>query len=158
MMSGKGKGRGKMAAGAGVILALGILFGMLGPFGLGSGSGTPGVESSSETLATTDGSGAAVAAPERRTTDGPADKITVLIDGHDYFQVLNVGGKPVQRAKSLDDLLNEVKLVPGDDDGVRIRILRKDSARASAENALLAALESNGIGTDAVYMPDAFVE
>ena len=152
----KGKTGKRLAVGGGAILVLGVLFGMFGPFGFGSGSGEADGDG---VVATTDPSASAtVTSPEKRSTDGPADNITIVIDGHDFLQVVNVGGKAVQRAITLEDILKQVQTVPGDQDGIKIRVLRKDSARASAENALLTALNEGGVSNESVYMPDSRLE
>jgi hypothetical protein len=149
-------------------LALFMLFKGMGPGGTGSsGSGT-GPESG-KTLITSKGtespSEEAVAAPdevkggltddEKKSLTG--DVFTVLIDEKNFLIELPGDPDPVYREAQLSRVIELAKLAKGDSNGIRVRILRRESARASAEFDLTDGLHKAGIDKDATIMPADFV-
>lgn len=81
----------------------------------------------------------------------------ILIDERDYL--LRIPGTPqaVFRPSTLERLVELAQRVAGDTNGIRVTILRRETARTTAEQELKAALAASGIGADAVYMPNDFV-
>jgi hypothetical protein len=149
-------------------LALFLLFKGMGPGGTGSsGSGT-GPESG-KTLITSKGtespSEEAVAAPdevkggltdeEKKSLTG--DVFTVLIDEKNFLIELPGDPDPVYREAQLSRVIELAKLAKGDSNGIRVRILRRESARASAEFDLTEGLHKAGIDKDSTIMPADFV-
>ncbi len=58
----------------------------------------------------------------------------------------------------LDDLVKRVEQLPGDADGIRLRVYRTESARATAEQRLQDALKSAKVAESAVYFAPDIVE
>ena len=140
------KGRSKTLLGGAVILAIGVLIGMFGKLpGFGTGSGN------SRSVATSQPVEVPLAAKDRIDEPGTQQVVTVLIDDRSYALVLQVGSETVYRPVDLPDLVREASAATGNSDGLRVRILRRESARASTEENLYAALADAGITGDAVY-------
>lgn len=81
----------------------------------------------------------------------------ILIDERSYL--LRIPGTPqdVFRPSTLERLVQLAQLVSGDTNGIRVTILRRETARTTAERELKNALADAGIGANAVYMPNDFV-
>lgn len=149
-------------------LALFLLFKGMGPGGTGSSGSGIGPESG-KTLITSKGTETktknAVAAPdeikggltdeEKKSLSG--DMFTVLIDEKNFLIELPGDPDPVYREASLPRIIELAKLARGDSNGTRVRILRRDSARASAEFDLIEGLHKAGISKDSTIMPADFV-
>lgn len=147
-------------------LALFLLFKGMGPGGTGSsGSGTD----SGKTLITSNGtespSEESIAAPdevkggltdeEKKSLSG--DVFTVLIDEKNFLIELPGNPDPVYREAQLPRVIELAKLVKGDSNGIRVRILRRENARASAEFDLTRGLHKAGVEKDSIIMPADFV-
>ena len=78
--------------------------------------------------------------------------LEVLIDDTEYFLVLP-GDDPIYRPTPMADLIRLAGQAKGDSNGIRVKILRRETSRTKAEVDLKQALEDAGIGEDAVYMP-----
>ena len=65
------------------------------------------------------------------------------------------GANVIETMEAVRRVLAE--LAEGDTNGIRVRILRRENARASAEEKLKLELQHVGIRTGAVYMPEDFV-
>lgn len=76
----------------------------------------------------------------------------ILIDETDYFLILP-GKEPIYRPSDLDELVRLAMHAKGDSNGIRVKILRRESSRTLAEIELQQALTDAGIKQDAVYMP-----
>jgi hypothetical protein len=169
-----------MGAGAILIgLALFLLFRGPGPGGTGqSGSGTgPEDTSAGKTLVTT-------ASPADAPVDAPAettarsvvapetvaggltddeqkalsgDVLTVLIDERAFLIEIPSDSETVFRPTDLDRAVELAAMAKGDTNGIKVRILRRESSRASAEFQLKSELQRHGIGGDAIIMPGEFV-
>lgn len=170
--------RGTTRAGIGgaailIGLALYFMFRGFGPGGTGvSGSGTgsdPGTEGPTM-ISTANPSSAA--GPENSqvasipSTDGLTDDerkalsgvtLTVLIDEHDYLIELPGTPDPIFRPTPLDRIVTLATRAKGDSNGTKVRILRRQSSRASAEERLKLELDRKGIHKDAIVMPSEFV-
>ena len=172
------RGTSRAGIGGGAILiglALFLLFRGFGPGGTGAtGSGTGSISTSGgSTMITTSGSATnnssatttSLAAPDRvkggLTEDDrkalSGDTLTVLIDEHDYLIELPGSPDPIFRPTPLDRIVELAKIADGDTNGTRVRILRRQSSRASAEEKLKLELERHGIHSDAMVMPSEFV-
>ena len=170
----RGTSRAGMGGGALLIgLALFLLFRGFGPGGTGlSGSGTAEDSTSaitSEDSAPTDEKSetndSSLAAPdpiigglsedERKALSG--NILTVLID--DYQYLIELPGTPVTilRPAELSRIVKLASLAKGDSNGIKVRVLIRESARASAEKQLQADLEHSGIHRDAIMMTSEFV-
>ncbi len=86
-----------------------------------------------------------------------AQVLTVLITEHDYMIQMPSDSELIYRPVELDRLVEMAAETQGDSNGIRVRILRRDSARASAEEQLKLDLSRRGIGSDAVHMSEQFV-
>lgn len=161
------------AASGGVIVvaALLALFFMKGP---GLGSGDDPAESSA--MVTTQPSTATESPqPAATPSDSPAvteddggltedektalsgSILVVLIDEHDFRMALPFENETLYREIEFTRLLELAQAAKGDSNGIRVRILRRENARASAEERLKRELFGVGINTSAIYMPEEFV-
>lgn len=176
----RGTSRAGMGGGAILIaLALFLLFKGFGPGGTAaSGSGT-GKESTPTKLAQPsvaeedsekkdeikENKDTGLAAPEstiggltedeRRALSGSI--LTVLIDDFQYMIELPGNPDPIRRPADLSRIVQLASLAKGNSNGIKVRVLIRQSARASAENQLLADLEHSGIHRDAIMMTSEFV-
>lgn len=168
-------GTSRAGIGGGAILigiALFLLFRGFGPGGTGlTGSGSG--ESGGKTMVTTTGDAEVVstateksiAAPdtvqggltddERKALSG--DILTVLIDERSFLIELPSRSEPVFRPASLERIVELAALARGDTNGIKIRILRRQTSRASSEQELMLELKHIGIRRDAIIMPEEFV-
>jgi len=166
--------RAGMGGGAILIaLALFMLFKGLGPGGTGaSGSGTEkgtatpenskAADDSSETnpdenprLAAPESVVGGLTDDERKALSG--DLLTVLIDDFQYMIELPGNPDSIHRPAELSRIVKLASLAKGDSNGIKVRVLIRQSARASAESQLLADLEHSGIHRDAIMMTSEFV-
>ena len=84
--------------------------------------------------------------------------ITVLIDDRSYQFVKQDGEAVSYSHTELDNIVKHAVKAPGNSHGIRVTILRRESARYSAETNLRNALADAGVEKDAIYMPKAFVQ
>jgi hypothetical protein len=155
-----------------IALALYLLFRGFGPGGTGSsGSGTgPGEsqptlittqsdpsaqESEKKSLALPDPTEGRLADDEKKALAG--NVLTVLIDERDYLIELPGEPESLFRPTSLPRIIELAELTKGDSNGIRVRILRRETARALSEQELLNELLRIGIRKDHVIMPGGFV-
>ncbi|MFN8710733.1 MAG: hypothetical protein ACK526_11575 [Planctomyces sp.] len=83
--------------------------------------------------------------------------LTVLIDEHDYLIQTAASKTPLFRKQTLPDIIRLAKSCSGDANGIRVRILRRENARASAEEKLKLELVHAGITEDSLHMTEQFV-
>ena len=81
--------------------------------------------------------------------------LDILVDGHDYQ--ISLRGKGYTTFP-LERIVATAKATSGNEDGIRVRILRRDSARVVAWSRLHEALEDAGISKDAILMPRELFE
>ena len=172
----RGTSRAGLGGGAILIgLALFLLFRGFGPGGTGAtGSGTgsestpggsPMITTSANGKSDSSATTTSLAAPDRingRLTEDEkkalsGDTLTVLIDEHDYLIELPGSPDPIFRPTPMDRIVELARIARGDTNGTRVRILRRQSSRASAEEKLKLELERHGIHNDAIVMPSEFV-
>lgn len=87
--------------------------------------------------------------PDRKPSESALpESLRVLIRDRSFF--LRDGGdlQPIELA----DLVNLVTAVPGDADGIRLRLFRASSARVTAERGLLDALAAADVPEAALYI------
>lgn len=87
--------------------------------------------------------------------DGSLD---VRIEDHAYFLRNGSGAKAEWVPADLDKIVALAKRAPGDDIGVRVRVIRGPSARASAEDALSSALLSAGLETSEIIKTSNLID
>jgi hypothetical protein len=146
----------RVAVGGGAILILGIIMGMFMDLpGLGSGTIASKGKRTTATTAPPE-----TISPDTEADDSPptVDLITVLIDDRSYSLVKKVGEETVFSPVELSSIVDQATKVSGNEDGIRVRILRRESARYMAETDLRKALADAGIENEAVYMPNTFVQ
>lgn len=176
-------GRNMLRAGSGglaVVLALiALMFFQGGQLGDGDSDGEG--NSNADPLASADPAATPINTTEVRSTleqssdaEDPSDSVEqggltadeqtaladgvleVLIDENDYFVILP-GTVTIYRPTEIPKLLQLAQQTTGDSNGIRVRILRRETSRAKAEIDLKTALAGIGIGADAVYMPQEFL-
>lgn len=155
-----------VGAGLGIAVLVGIfLSGYLPKFGgglglgLGGGGGGDGTAPQAAPIAT---GPEAPAAPEK-VAEKPAEEpekvaevvettrvVHVLVDGREYFVEQFRDDKPHWQPASLTEITALAAAATGDEDGIRVRISRKGSARATAEMALSEALLKAGLPEEAI--------
>ena len=166
--------RAGMGGGAILIaLALFMLFKGFGPggtatsgAGTGKGSTTPEhAKAAVGTAETNPDGGSSLAAhdsavgglteDERKALSG--DLLTVLINDFEYMIELPGNPDSIHRPAELSRIVELASLAKGDSNGIKVRVLIRQSARASAESQLLADLEHSGIHRDSIMMTSEFV-
>lgn len=100
-------------------------------------------ESASEGTSPPDASAERTAEP----VSGSTKRLDVIIDGREYLLVSSEGQSP--QSISLEKLVGLIPAATGDDDGVRIRIIRRKSSRVTTELALQEKLTEAGVPADA---------
>lgn len=140
----------------GVVLIAGIWLGAyLGKWGLGLGDGLglgPGSHASIPSGTNNPSSESENAQPfepekEKSVALPESTKfVKVMIDDRNYLLVNGTKEEPI----SLPKLMELVNQAPGDEDGIRLRIYEKSTARMSAEEGLKEAIEKEKIPETAV--------
>lgn len=157
-----------MYAGGGVLI-LGMVLGQF--FGL-----TPGINSGSgdgeEKPASTDDSRAIMAStesdivpiliqpePKHKSLDElPLKVLDILIDNRSYL--IKASSQPQERYRSADikEVIQQAKRATGDEDGIRIRVYRKGSARVIPESLLKDELKNAGLAPQMVDWKNHLVD
>jgi hypothetical protein len=135
-------------------IGLGVYLGKLN-FGLGGGNQF-GLGSSGGETQVSIGSADRIASPiepakekEELPIEVP-DVVRILIDDRQYY-LRSETGSVTEAPIALPKLVQLIELAPGDEDGLRVRVYRKATARASAEEKLKTALTEAGIHDAAVF-------
>ncbi len=79
--------------------------------------------------------------------------LNVLIDERQFLIQIAATPTPLFRPSPLARIAELAARAPGDTNGIRVRILRRETARPSAENELREVLKSVGLLDDAILMP-----
>lgn len=87
----------------------------------------------------------------------PPDVVDVLIDGNQYL-VLTAQGDTKRQAMTLDQIVTYASSAAGEPSGIRVRIARKPSAVAAAENAVIRRLTQAGLDADEIDSRRQLVE
>ena len=153
-MAKKKKGSGAMTKGVGAAVLIAFLLGMYtGIPGFGGGDGAAGNAGTEE---------AAAGGPVDATTDldktGLEDNVaTVLIDGSNYAVLTkDESGTDKYTAASLQQIVSLATQAKGDDTGVRVKVLRRETSMALTEVELRNALLAAGISETSMYWPKQF--
>ena len=140
----------------GAVLLAGVGLGVyLGKFNFGWGGGNQfGIGSSgSETQVTTAAGNVKPLEATKVKEELPIavpDVVRILIDDRQYYLRSDNGGEqdvPIELPK----LMRLIEQAPGDNDGLRVRVYLKTTARASAEENLKTALKEAGINEASVF-------
>ncbi len=83
-------------------------------------------------------------------TDPHPKVLTICIDDRSYAIRQETGGKPTYRPIVLADLIETVKKTPGNDEGIRVRIVRRKTARVTAWQNLQDELIKVGLPKESV--------
>lgn len=92
---------------------------------------------------------------ERKAMSGKV--LTVLIDERSYLLQIPTSGQPLYRPVTIERLRAIAPLSRGDENGIRVNILRRENARASAEEQLKLDLARCGISAKNIYMSEDFI-
>jgi len=138
-------------------IGLGVYLGQWGGFGFfgsGKGIGTGQGDGLSQTQVNSASSSSqsskrstAETLEKESETDKVTDVVSVVIEEKQFLRLDGKKTTPMTLAK----LIDLVKEAPGNDDGVRLKIYEKESARASAEEALKTALEKADVPAEAIF-------
>lgn len=79
--------------------------------------------------------------------------LNVLIDERQFLIQIATTPAPLFRPSPLARIAELAARAPGDTNGIRVRILRRETARPSAESELREVLKSVGLLDDAILMP-----
>jgi hypothetical protein len=154
-MAKKKKSSNAAVKGVGAAVVVAFLIGMYsGIPGFGGGEGAQGNASAA---AAATGGGPVETADDLTKTGLEDNVLTVLIDGHEYAVLTKRDGQEEYRAASVDQVVSLAKIARGDDTGVRVKVLRRESARASAEEQLRGSLVNAGIPAPSIYWPNRFL-
>ncbi len=151
---------------AGGLLVLGAVFGafmsgLLPGFGSGSGIGVQSAGSNPNVAAPTETAREPAPVEEPVNTNvetmAPPTVLEIRIDNHDYF-VRDESSATGVRQVNLDEAVKLAQATTGNDDGIRVRILRSQSARLSAWTSLHDSLINADLTQDSIRMPKELVE
>ncbi len=156
----------RATTGALVIVAalIATLF-MNGP-GSGEGDGEGDAEaSSSDMVASADPEEAMLIASDSPGGLTDDEKIAlaggtlqILVDEFDYFMQVAGQDESAWQPIELARLVEIAQQASGDSNGIRVRIQKRVTARASAEREILRQLNAAGIGADAIFESSELVE
>lgn len=148
--------------GGAIVLAF-VVGGFLGnwfpKFGLGPGTGGGRSESGDSLIQlVSDSQPVDTAETETPAASEPAaddDQVLhVRIAGREYYIARTSGRSREYRAASLEEVVQAAQDRPGDEQGTRVRISRKQSSKTTAELQLRDALIDVGIDADAIDWQD----
>ncbi len=83
--------------------------------------------------------------------------LSVLIDERSFLIRITEQPEPRYRSSDLIDLVQLARKTAGDGNGIRVQILRRETARPSAEQDLITALQSAGVSRDSIVMPEQII-
>lgn len=84
--------------------------------------------------------------------------LVVLIDEHNYQIQIPADDGARWTPIELQRLVEVAQQAPGDSNGIRVRIQKRVTARASAEQKILTALQDADIGSDAVFESSELID
>jgi hypothetical protein len=93
---------------------------------------------------------------EPKEAPKPPDFIDILVEDSNYS--VSRGGVGNYRDLKLSQILTLAKMTTGNDEGLRVRILRKPSARYFAYATLRTELEAAGLDSESIRMPHDLVD
>ncbi|MFT4559172.1 MAG: hypothetical protein ACI8P0_000947 [Planctomycetaceae bacterium] len=138
-----------------------FMSGLLPGFGSGSGVGAQGPVNDSPNAVSRDAltEPAPVENPvvaKVETAPRPA-VLEIRVDNHDYFVADNSSETGVRQV-DLDEAVELAQAATGNDDGIRVRIVRSRSARLTAWTTLHDSLIKAELSMDSIRMPKDLVE
>lgn len=141
-----------------------IMSGLLPGLGLGSGVGVQASASGDPTSGSSDSPDepqpepASADEPPVTTVEvaAPPSVLEVRVDQHDYL--IPDDSEEGFREAELTDIVKLAQSTTGNDDGIRVRILRTRSARLVAWSTLHDALEKSGLARDSIRMPKELID
>ena len=131
--------------------------------GFGSGSGVGAQSPDGDTAQTAPDSVQPEPAPAdepvvaKIETSAHAPVLEIRIDNYDYF-VADNSSKTGVRKVDLDEAVKLAQVTTGNDDGIRVRIVRSRSARLTAWTTLHDSLVKADLSLDSIRMPKDLVE
>lgn len=138
-----------------------FMSGLLPGFGSGSGVGaqSPGGNAAQTAPDSAQPEPAPVEEPvvAKIETSAHAPVLEIRIDNHDYFVADNSTETGVRKI-DLDEAVKLAQATTGNDDGIRVRILRSRSARLSAWMTLHDSLVDAKLALDSITMPKELVD
>lgn len=114
----------------------------------------PKIDQATPTSLVPDSRSGGLSDDEKKALNG--NVLTVLIDERSYFIEIP-GQESLYRPTDLKRILELAKHASGDTNGIRVRVLRRETARASAEEQLKLDLARIGINSTAIYMSETLV-
>ena len=99
-----------------------------------------------------------VALTDSKAAIGPEGRLDVRIAGRQYHLRNHEAADGAWVPASLGQVVAAAKQAPGDDAGIRVRMLRSGSSLAGAESELVEALNGAGIDANAIEIPKTLVE
>lgn len=99
-----------------------------------------------------------VAAVGAEDAVGSEGAVEVLIDDRDFYLRRGAGEGAEWVKANGDSVVSYAKQAAGDSAGVRVRIFRKPTARASAEETLIEALGVAGLTSAEIDVPEKLIE
>ena len=137
-------------------LAVGLFFGQFMKFGIGTGgsvgmTSAPSSTQTSTATRSTSGSGKSTARADIGGVEGDAQHmVLVRIAGKSYSIAEWTGNAADYRAATASEIARLAAGKDGDAKGVKVRISRDDSSKASAEDALRKELEAASVPPEAI--------
>lgn len=151
-----------IGAGAVILVALGIWLGNLFQgFGTGDGETDPDgsngdavqVSLTGDAVPSTTGEG-----DDAPPTTGTPDVLTLLVDDDQYLVQWGEDWHAEFSPSTLEDIVARAKEVPGDENGVRVRLRFKENAQNGAIDDLTTALTDAGVEPEAIVKESGYVE
>lgn len=95
---------------------------------------------------------------ETTTAPEPTDVLRIVIADRNYYLRSGAGDETRDHRIELADLVEKARQVKGDEDGVKVRVYRKASARATAELALQQELHKAGLTDEQIQQHEGLVD
>lgn len=135
-------------------LALGLFLGKFMDFGIGTG-GSMGITSTSPASPNMRSTATSKGSPASRSDIGGVEgdaqhMVLVRITGKEFSIAEWTGSAAEYRAASVGEIARQAVSKDGDSRGVKVRVSRDESSKASAEEQLRKELESAGIPAEAI--------
>jgi hypothetical protein len=150
-----------IGAGAVILVALGIWLGnMFKGLGPGGDSTTDSTDSDGENVRvalTSDGEPATTDNHAQPANEAP-DVLTLLVDDDKYLIQIGEDWYAEFAPATLDEIVTRLDKIPGDENGVRVRLRFKANAQNGAISDLKSALTDAGVDPEAIIEDPDYVE
>lgn len=153
----------KRVIGVGAVILV-VVGSLLGFRGFGTGEGDNGeadgdnVQVSLASMTTTTPSEEAEETPDSPPTSEPPDVLTLLVDDDRYLIQWGEDWHAEFSSSTLDEIVSKMDDVPGDENGVRVRLRFKENAQNGAIEDLKTALTDAGVDPEAIIEDSEYVE